>query len=141
MIKSRIFQGLRYIFLRYNKKNDILLKKILNEEEFILFSKMSDYDKIHSIRLYNYVCDDKILKNYEIYKKLALLHDCGKENINLFKRILKVLTKNKFKEHHEIKSFEKLKNINLELANLAKIHHEKTNNKLMKRFQNLDDKA
>lgn len=140
MILSRIFQGFRYIFCRYNDKNNVEVRKILNLEEFEIFEKMDDYDKVHSFRLYKMVSEDEILKHHMIYKKLALLHDCGKANMSLFKRVKKVILKDKTKENHPELSYEKLKNINEELASLARKHHNSKVCDLMKRFQILDDK-
>lgn len=140
MIAARIKQGLVFLFGKYNKENDAAVKKILNEKEFNIFDKMSEYDKIHSFNLYNLVKEDEILKEDNNYLKLALLHDCGKENYSLFKRAKKVIIGDKQVEKHPYKSFEKLKEINLEVADLARIHHTKTQNIKMKKFQILDDK-
>lgn len=140
MIAARIKQGLVFLFGKYNKENDAAVKKILNEKEFNIFDKMSEYDKIHSFNLYNLVKEDEILKEDNNYLKLALLHDCGKENYSLFKRAKKVIIGDKQVEKHPYKSFEKLKEINLEVADLARIHHTKTRNIKMKKFQILDDK-
>lgn len=140
MIIARIKQGLRFIFSKYDNDNDRIVRRVLSDEEFEIFSKMGEYDKVHSFRLYQLVEKDEILKELPIYKKLALLHDCGKENPSLFKRVKKVLIGDKILDNHSLSSYEKLKNINLELGELAKIHHEKSDNIYMKRFQELDDK-
>ncbi len=140
MIVARIKQGLRFIFGRYKKENDKEVRKILSASEFEIFQKMSEYEKIHSFRLYTMVCSDDILGGKDIYKKLALLHDCGKDSPGLIRRMKKVLIGDKTLEDHSYKSYEKLKDVNLEVAKLAKIHHTKTDDILMERFQNLDDK-
>lgn len=139
-IESRIKQGLLYIFGKYNKKNDILVKSILSNEEFKIFDSMSRYDKIHSFRLYGFVVKNEILKDDNIYLKLALLHDCGKKNPSLLKRVKKVIFGDKKLEKHSEDGFDKLKNINYELAKLCQNHHIKSDSIKMQEFQKLDDK-
>ena len=140
MIISRIKQGLLFIFGKYSEKNDEVVKKVLKEEEFNIFDKMGEYDKIHSFNLYKLVKENEILKDDENYLKLALLHDCGKEDFSLFRRIKKVIIGDKHIEKHSQFSFEKLKNINIEVATLALNHHKKAVDEKMKIFQKLDDK-
>lgn len=140
MISARIKQGLVFIFGKYHKENDILVKNILTSEEFKIFDEMSEYDKIHSFNLYNFVKENKILKEDINYIKLALLHDCGKENYSLLRRVKKVIFGDSKIEKHPETAFEKLKNINVKVAKLALIHHVKSENKKMKEFQKLDDK-
>ena len=136
----RIKQGLIFIFGKYDEKWNVEAKKVLSADEFEIFKQMSRYDKIHSYRLYKMVKIDEVLKGEEIYKKLALLHDCGKYNASLFRRVKKVLVGEKSLDNHSELSYEKLKYINLELAQLAKQHHIVLDNIYMKRFQELDDK-
>lgn len=140
MIISRIKQGLVYIFLKYNKKNDEVVKKILTKKEFKIFEKMSEYDKIHSFALYEKIRKNEILKNDIIYLKLALLHDCGKRNFRLIKRMKKVLLGDEELENHSNFSYEKLKDINLELAKKARDHHKESKDLKMSLFRKLDDK-
>ena len=140
MITARIKQGLVFLFEKYHKENDIYIKEILSCDEFNIFDKMSEYDKIHSFNLYKLTEKNSLLKDDIDYLKLALLHDCGKENYSLFKRIKKVIIGDKQIEKHPEKAFEKLKEINLEVAELALNHHTKTEDIKMKEFQILDDK-
>ena len=140
MITARIKEGLLFLFGKYHKENDILVKKVLSCDEFNIFDKMSEYDKTHSFNLYKLVKEDEILKDDKNYLKLALLHDCGKEDYSLFKRVKKVIIGDKQIEKHPEKAFEKLKEINLEVAELALNHHTKTEDIKMKEFQILDDK-
>ncbi len=139
MITARIKQGLLFLFGKYKKENDISVKEILTYEEFKIFDKMSEYDKIHSFNLYLAVKESEILKDDVSYLKLALLHDCGKENYSLFKRIKKVIIGDKQIEKHPSASYYKLKNIDKKTAYLALKHHEKTDDEKMKEFQRLDD--
>lgn len=140
MLFSRIKQVYQYIFSSYNEEWDSEIKKILSKDEFLLFSKMGSYDKLHSYKLYEKIKENKILSSQQIYLKLALLHDCGKGQVGLFKRIKKVLIGDKVLEKHPEIAFEKLKNYNLELARLCLQHHNENVDKNMKIFQELDDK-
>ena len=140
MIISRIKQGLLYIFGRYNEKNNDIVKTILSDEEFEIFNSMSRYDKIHSFRLYNFLLKNEVLKDDKIFLKLALLHDCGKKNPSLIKRMKKVLLGDKELENHSEDGFNKLKDINYELSILCREHHIKSEELKMQEFQKLDDK-
>lgn len=137
---ARVRQGLLFLFGKYKEEWSVEIKKILSDEEFKIFSQMSEYDKIHSYRLYKLVLEDNLLKDEKIYKKLALLHDCGKYNASLYRRVKKVLVGEKSLENHSEISYLKLKDINLKLAELARKHHQKSEDIYMKRFQQLDDK-
>ncbi|MBS9775571.1 MAG: HD domain-containing protein [Fusobacterium sp.] len=140
MLISRIKQLYLYLFGKYKKLYDEEVKKILSQKEFEIFCSMPNYDKLHSYNLLKKVENNSLLSEKKIYKKLALLHDCGKGNIGLFRRVKKVLIGDKLLEQHSKNSFNLLKEINKELAHLALIHHEKARDKFMKEFQFLDDK-
>ena len=140
MLIPRIKQVYQYIFSDFNDSWNNEIKKILSEEEFLIFSKMRNYDKVHSYKLYQKVKFNKILSSQDIYLKLALLHDSGKGEVGLFRRIKKVLIGDKILEKHPEIAFEKLKNINFELAKLCLQHHNKDVDEKMKIFQELDDK-
>jgi len=138
---ARIKQGITFLIPNYTKKDDELMKKYLNNIEQELFFKMSDYDKKHSIKVLKGVLINLSLGKNKKMIKLALLHDVGKENISLFERINYVLFQKSEKlKNHSKKGYEKLKNINLELANLILIHHnEKLEDENMIGFQKIDD--
>ena len=140
MLISRIKQVYQYIFSNFDDNWNNEVKKILSEEEFLIFSKMVNYDKVHSYKLYQKVKFNKILSSQDIYLKLALLHDSGKGKVGLFRRIKKVLVGDKILEQHPSIAFEKLKNINFDLAKLCLQHHDKDVDEKMKIFQELDDK-
>lgn len=137
---SRIKQGLLFLFGRYKEEWNREVEKLLSKEEYKIFNEMSEYDRIHSYKLYKLVCADKLLESKEIYKKLALLHDCGKYHASLYRRVKKVLIGEKSLENHSELSYEKLKNIDFELAKLAKVHHSSVDDIYIKKFQELDDK-
>lgn len=140
MLIARIKQVYLYLFGKYEISYNEEVKKILSKEEFEVFLNMSNYDKLHSYTLLKRVENSPLLANRDIYKKLALLHDSGKGDIGLLRRIKKVLIGDKILEQHSKNSFNLLKEINIELANLALLHHEKAIDKFMKEFQDLDDK-
>lgn len=137
---ARIKQGLTFIFGKYKSEWNIEVKKILTDKEFEVFNQMSEYDKIHSYKILKLVLEDNLLKDEEIFKKLALLHDCGKYHASLYRRMKKVLIGEKTLDKHNEDSYRKLENINLELAELAREHHYYSDDIYMQRFQELDDK-
>ena len=137
---ARIKQGLTFIFGKYKSEGNIEVKKILTDKEFEVFNQMSEYDKIHSYKILKLVLEDNLLKDEEIFKKLALLHDCGKYHASLYRRMKKVLIGEKTLDRHNEDSYKKLENINLELAELARDHHYYSDDIYMQRFQELDDK-
>ena len=140
MLISRIKQVYQYIFSNFDDNWNNEVKKILSKEEFLIFSEMGNYDKVHSYNLYQKVKSNKVLSLQENYLKLALLHDSGKGKVGLFRRIKKVLVGDKILEQHPSIAFEKLKNINFDLAKLCLQHHDKDVDEKMKIFQELDDK-
>lgn len=140
MLISRVKQVYQYIFSKFDESNDSEIKKILSEEEFLIFSTMSNYDKVHSYSLYQKVKGNKTLSSEKNFLKLALLHDSGKGKVGLLRRIKKVLVGDKILEQHPNIAFEKLKNINFDLAELCLKHHNKNVDEKMKIFQELDDK-
>ena len=140
MLISRVKQVYLYIFSNFNEEWNSEVKKILSKEEFLIFSEMKNYDKVHSYSLYQKIKSNNILSSKKIYLKLALLHDSGKGKVGLFRRIKKVLIGDKILEKHPEIAFKKLKNINFELAKLCLQHHNKNVDEKMKIFQELDDK-
>ena len=137
---NRLRQGIIYIFGKYDGEKDEVVKKILSEDEFKIFDTMMEYDKVHSFRLLNFVKENKILKDDILYWKLALLHDSGKGETTFLKRMKKVVIGDRKLEGHTENAYEKLKKINKELAQLCRIHHDKSNDIKMREFQKLDDK-
>ncbi len=139
MIIIRLKQAIRFIFGKYNSENNHLVNQYLSSEEFQVFTNMSEYEKIHSFNLLKDCLNHKLLKENMSYCKAALLHDCGKKNYSLFRRMKRVLIKDDEIECHPEQGYEKLKNLNLEVAQIVKNHHEDTTDPLMVAFQKLDD--
>ena len=115
------------------------MREILSDYEFELFLKMTNYDKLHSYNLLKKVKKNELLSKKILFQKLALLHDCGKGNTGLLRRIKKVLIGDKLLEQHTNIAYKNLKKHNQELAILCRFHHDKTEDKFMQEFQRLDD--
>ena len=115
------------------------LKK-LTEKEKKIFLEMSDYDKFHSLEVYKKIKKTE-LKNNEKYLKLALLHDCGKENVSIITRVLHKLGFKTQLQNHAQRSFEKLEKVDEEVAILAKNHHNRGYSEEMSIFQKCDDES
>ena len=115
------------------------LKK-LTEKEKKIFLEMSDYDKFHSLEVYKKIKKTE-LKNNEKYLKLALLHDCGKENVSIVMRVLHKLGFKTQLRNHAQRSFEKLEKADEEVAILAKNHHNRGCSQEMDIFQKCDDES
>jgi len=139
MLLTRLKQAYIYFFVSWDKEKENEVKDILKQEEFLIFQAMKNYDKNHSYFLWKKV-EKSQLKNFEIYNKLALLHDCGKESKGFIARCLTVLLgRKKTKDFHTEIAYLKLKNIDIELAELCRQHHQLPKTWQMKIFQNLDD--
>ena len=138
---GRIKQGLNYLFAKPKTENLEEIKFFLSKEQYNIFINMDNYDKVHSIGVYEKIKKHKILARDEKYLKLALLHDCGKEKASLLIRIKKVLVGDKLLDIHSKLGYEKLKDIDFKLANLILIHHSLDGNKKMKQFQKIDDES
>lgn len=127
-----------YYFHKLNYKEIEKATSILNDDEKLIFYNMSSYDKYHSFNVYEKL---KIHNVPKIYLKLALLHDCGKHNISFLIRVLHKLRFKTILREHPYIGYEKLKDIDIELANLVRLHHSKAQNEYMKLFQDADDRS
>lgn len=139
MIISRLQQMYIYFCKKYNPQNNSIVKEILTLEEFYFFNKMDNYDKIHSFNLFLQVQKNPLLKDDINYLKLTLLHDSAKEHASFWERTKQVIFKKSQISNHSEKAYENLKDINLTLAKLCKLHHDKSNDEKMIEFQKLDD--
>ncbi|WP_372714443.1 HD domain-containing protein [Ilyobacter sp.] len=136
----RIRQVLTYIFSKYEEKNNEIVREILSEDEYAVFSRMKEYDKIHSVNMLKEAREDELLKKDKNYLKLALLHDCGKEGAGLIARIKQVSIGDEILKKHPERSYKKLLEINPFVADLARSHHFSGTIGKMKRFQEIDDR-
>lgn len=138
---GRIKQGLNYLFAKPKIENLEKIKLFLTKEEYKIFINMDNYDKVHSLVVYKMVKRDNILNKDKKYLKLALLHDCGKKKISLLSRMKKVFIGDEILDRHPKLGYEKLKNIDLKLADLILNHHRIHGDKKLKRFQEIDDRS
>ena len=136
---NRINQVFNYLFRKPDKEDLKEVKKILSEDEYRIFLSLGEYDKVHSINVYKEVKNDCLLGKDEKYLHLALLHDCGKGKVGFLRRIKKVVFGDIVLEKHPQVGYDKLKDTDLELANLVRIHHSKDVDEKMKKFQEIDD--
>ena len=88
--------------------------------------------------------DKIILNNFNLIvnagEKILISGVSGKGKTTFLKRMKKVVVGDRKLEGHTENAYEKLKNINKELAQLCRIHHDKSDDSKMKEFQKLDDK-
>lgn len=136
---ARMKQAYIYFFKKFTKQQKMEVKNFLSKEEYNIFLQMEEYDQVHSYSLWKKMQKMK-LEDKELYYKLALLHDCGKERKKFFKRCCTVLfDQNRKWDKHSEKSFQKLEKINPKLAVLCLQHHQKPQTQDMRIFQMLDD--
>lgn len=129
-----------YYFPKINHNEFEKSLEILPETEREIFLKMSRYDIFHSIEVLKKILNTE-LKDRSLYIRLALLHDCGKESISFPVRVLhKFGFRTKLRDHAEA-GYEKMKNIDNELAVLIRNHHKKNYSREMEIFQKCDDES
>ena len=133
-----IFKIIEYFFPKIDESFEIESLKILSDKEKKIFSSMGSYDRMHSLEVYRKVLDTE-LKSDKNYTKLALLHDCGKGNTGIIKRILHKFKFNTIlREHPEI-GYIRTRELDEELAILIKNHHNRNYGDKMRIFQKCDD--
>ncbi len=112
----------------------------LSDEEYKIFCTMGRYDKIHCVKCAKAVVESEVLKGRK-WVVAALLHDCGKPaRTGFIARTVHALFKNvKSLKNHSETGYEIVKNINLEAAEIIKVHHLKEVTNEIKMFQEIDD--
>ena len=133
-----IFKIIEYFFPKIDESFEIESLKILSDKETKIFSSMGSYDKIHSLEVYKKVLDTE-LKSDKKYTKLALLHDCGKGNAGIIKRILHKFKFNTILREHPEMGYIRTRELDEELAILIKNHHNRNYGDKMRIFQKCDD--
>ena len=85
--------------------------------------------------------NDKEIRNLvnKKYLELALLHDCGKENANVIRRVIHKIGLRTLLRLHPENGAKKLGIIDPELAILIKNHHISSYSTEMTEFQKIDD--
>ena len=139
IIIPRLRQLYSYYFEKYDIIHDDEVRSFLSDDEFRIFSNMDDYDKLHSFELYKKVKNDPLLKDDMNYLKLALLHDSAKGHVGFWERLKQVVIKKSKISDHAMSAYDNIKDIDHDIAILCKIHHDKTSDEKMKRFQELDE--
>jgi hypothetical protein len=122
----KIKQVFNYLFPKL-KENDIsVIKNILNIEEQEVFFDMSLYDQKHSYNVLKGVIKNELLREDNLYRRLALLHDCGKSKELTFKERMEYTLLKKGRVHfHPKRGFDKLNEIDYKLALMVLKHHNK----------------
>ena len=118
-------KGIEYFFPKIDENFMNKVIEILDSDEKKIFLEMDRYDKLHSLEVYKKL-SETTLKDKIIYLKLALLHDCGKGKTSI--------------EHSE-RVYEKIKDIDTELALLIRNHHNRNYSEKMSIFQKCDDES
>ena len=138
---ARIGQVFRYFFVKYDRNIDKYALKNLSDKEYIIFKNMAEYDRVHCYKVAVEIEKKRYIFKENIWIRAALLHDCGKEkNIGFIERVLYALFKfnGRLKQHPEL-GYEKLKNIDIEIAEIVNEHHNKNKTGLILEFQKIDD--
>ena len=89
--------------------------------------------------MYKKVKENKIIGKNKKYLELALLHDCGKENANVIRRVIHKIGLRTLLRLHPENGAKKLGIIDPELAILIKNHHISSYSTEMTEFQKIDD--
>ena len=133
-----IFKIIEYFFPKIDENFERESLKILSDKEKKIFSSMGSYDRMHSLEVYKKVLDTE-LKRDKKYTKLALLHDCGKGNAGIIKRILHKFKFNTILREHPEMGYIRTRELDEELAILIKNHHNRNYGDKMRIFQKCDD--
>ena len=133
-----IFKIIEYFFPKIDESFEIESLKILSDKEKKIFSSMGSYDRMHSLEVYRKVLDTE-LKSDKKYTKLALLHDCGKGNAGIIKRILHKFKFNTILREHPEMGYIRTRELDEELAILIKNHNNRNYGDKMRIFQKCDD--
>lgn len=137
------FKQVYTMFFRKLKYEDlVLITNNIDGLERQIFDAMSPYDKKHSVNVLKGVLKNPLLKDDSLYRRLALLHDCGKDPKTTFgERAKHSIFKNGKLKYHPNRGYEKLCDIDYKLALLVQKHHNKNiDNKEFKAFQKIDGK-
>ena len=168
MVPKRVKQFYINVTDKMTESDYDYARKILNDEEFDLFLKLSKSEQKHSIRIAKDIefiiknektSDKDILKNKELLIRASLLHDIGKsrKRLNVIDKsiivILNKLTNGKLKNikksqkiqcyyNHSEYGYEILKDLvkNDLILDIIRNHHKKSNNKIVSFFKTVDDR-
>lgn len=138
----KIKQVFTYLFPKLKENDIMIVKNILNVEEQGVFFDMSFYDQKHSYNVLKGVMKNELLREDSLYRRLALLHDCGKSKELTFKERMEYAILKKGRLHfHPKRGFEKLNELDYKLALLVLKHHNKNiDNEKLREFQKIDNR-
>ena len=138
----KIKQVFTYLFPKLKENDIMVVKNILNVEEQEVFFDMSFYDQKHSYNVLKGVMKNELLREDTLYRRLALLHDCGKSKELTFKERMEYSILRKGRLHfHPKRGFEKLNELDYKLALLVLKHHNKNiDNEKLREFQKIDNR-
>jgi hypothetical protein len=92
-LRQRIYRGVEALLAPWRPVDDSLAAEVLPPPALALFRRMSNADRAHSLRVYDWL----VAHGYEQEEllKAGLIHDCGKAAAHLavWQRTLKVLLK------------------------------------------------
>ena len=133
-------KGIEYFFPKIDENFMNKVIEILDSDEKKIFLEMDRYDKLHSLEVYKKL-SETTLKDKIIYLKLALLHDCEKGKTSMITRVLHKFKINTPLREHAERGYEKIKDIDTELALLIRNHHNRNYSEKMSIFQKCDDES
>lgn len=138
----RFKQVYTMLFPKLKYEDLVLVSTNIDGVEREIFDTMSDYDKKHSVNVLKGVLKNSLLAEDNLYRRLALLHDCGKDPKTTFgERVKYALFKVGKLRFHNNRGFEKLNDIDYKLALLVLKHHNKNiDNDKLRAFQKIDGK-
>ncbi|MCX5773910.1 MAG: HD domain-containing protein [Fusobacteria bacterium] len=139
----RLTQAWRAIFIKVSKEDRELALSILKETwEREIFLSLSEYDQNHSIRIVKEIILE-VKTPSKLLLRLSLLHDCGKSSsLTLIDRALYSKFKISRKEisKHSYLGYLKVKQWDLELAELISKHHSEGEDNTIETFQYYDNR-
>lgn len=138
----RFKQVYTMLFPRLKYEDLVLITNNIDGVERQIFDAMSPYDKKHSVNVLKAVLKNPLLREDMLFRRLALLHDCGKDPKTTFgERIKNSIFKVGRLKYHPNRGYEKLNEIDYKLALLVLKHHNKNiDNDKLRAFQEIDGK-
>jgi len=118
----------------------VLITNNIDGVERKIFDAMSAYDKKHSVNVLKGVLNSPLISEDTLYRRLALLHDCGKDPKTTFlERVRYSIFKVGKLKFHPNRGYEKIEKIDYKLALMIQKHHNKNiDNEQFREFQRID---
>lgn len=138
MLRYAIKKFYDYYLAKIDRNAEIEATSLLNYELIKIYENMDYYDRYHCIEVYKKL---KIKTNNIDYLKLAIIHDCGKYRIGFIKRVFHKLGFKTILRQHTIMGYNKIRDIDYNLAKLVLYHHSNLNDIDMLKFQKADEES